>query len=310
MRLLATNAGGYPRIEAVPELGQLQAVIEEQIDSGLDLVTDGQIHWSDPISYLTGKLTGVDPGEPGRFFDTEVNIRRPMIRGPFAWAVPIAGRDFELAQAVSSKPVKPVLTGALTLARHCQVLDPYYRRDFARLVSDLNEALVCEVRTLAGAGATFIQFDEFALMHGCEPDELRIVKHCWRRLASAKGDAKLVINPGPGDSAPMLEELLRLPADVVALDLISNHRVADIVSYARPEKSLGLGLISGCSAELESADAIARRTEKIVRNLDVPECFLSPVTGLEGLPRERAAAKLRILSQARDMVNGSQVEVA
>src|SRR2546425_12700459 len=36
-----------------------ERALREQIDAGLDLVTDGQVRWYDPVSHLAGKLKGI-----------------------------------------------------------------------------------------------------------------------------------------------------------------------------------------------------------------------------------------------------------
>src|SRR3990167_11206919 len=85
MKLLLTNAGSYPRIGETPELQLLRrtqaaldrkestpeslhaaegalvkAALREQEEAGLDLVTDGQVRWNDPISHFAGKLAGIE----------------------------------------------------------------------------------------------------------------------------------------------------------------------------------------------------------------------------------------------------------
>ena len=313
MPVLAASAGSFPRSDAA-ESKLLWQVINDQIECGLDVVTDGQLRWRDPVSHFAGQLTGVELGAQGRFLDTGVPIRRPVIRGPFAWAVPVLRPEFEAAQAVSPKPVKPVLTGALSLARHSIVLDPYYARDFARLVGDYNEALLCEVRELAAAGATIIQIDEPAILQSPQqPEDLRILKHCWRRLSSAKGHAKLALNLCGGDSAPILEELFRVPADVLVLDLTCNPRLVEMLAYAQPGqsvKSFGLAMIDGCKAALEDSSAIARSVEKLARSLGDGDLYLSATTGLGGLgdlTRDEARAKLKLLAEIRDLLCGVAV---
>src|SRR3990172_3870073 len=177
MKLLTANTGSYPRIGKTPELQLLRhtiaqlesgkktdadlkaaedaltrAAIAEQVESGLDLVTDGQIHWYDPISHLAGKLENVSVNGLLRFFDTNFYLRQPVVHGPVLWSQPVLRPEDEMAAKESSKPVKPVLTGAYTLARHSIIEYPPYLKDFARLVLDYNQAIVKEVIQLAAAG--------------------------------------------------------------------------------------------------------------------------------------------------------------
>ena len=74
--------------------------------------------------------------EIGNFY-----LRKGIVEGPVVWSHPILRSEYEMARSLSTKPVKPVLTGAFTLARHSIVEYPPYQKDFARLVHDYNEAI-------------------------------------------------------------------------------------------------------------------------------------------------------------------------
>jgi len=50
---------------------------------------------------------------------------------------------------------------------------------------------------------------------------------------------------------------------------------------------------------LEDASAIARQVESMLPRLAGEHVFLSPASGLEGLPRDRAYAKLELLAHIR-----------
>jgi Methionine synthase II (cobalamin-independent) len=58
-----------------------QGVIREQIEAGVELLTDGQIRWDDAISYLARKLEGTQRGGLLRWFDNNFYFRQPIIVG-------------------------------------------------------------------------------------------------------------------------------------------------------------------------------------------------------------------------------------
>src|SRR3989304_1320394 len=51
-------------------------VIAEQVEAGLDLVTDGQVRWDDDQTYIAQRLGGIEIGGLLRYFDTH-NPHRP-----------------------------------------------------------------------------------------------------------------------------------------------------------------------------------------------------------------------------------------
>ena len=143
--MLITVVGNYPKIPNLPRPARLRnayarldrgdmapeemarvedevtkEVIKEQEDAGVELVTDGQIRWLDELTYLAGRLDGVQINGLIRFFDTNIYYRQPVVQGSIAWRGPITMRDFDFARANASRPVKPVLTGPYTLARLSQ----------------------------------------------------------------------------------------------------------------------------------------------------------------------------------------------
>ena len=323
MNLLTASAGSYPRIGKAPEFQVLRqtiaqvetgkktaadlraaedaltsAALAEQVASGLDIVTDGQIRWYDPISHVAGKLENVSINGLLRFFDTNFYFRQPEIRGAIRWTKSVLRPEYEMASAASPKPVKPVLTGALTLARHSIIEHPLYQKDFRQLVLDYNEAIAQEVRELSAAGASVIQVDEPSLLQ--EPSSIQLVLETLQRLAVFKGSARLEVHVYFGDPAPVLEQLLESAADIIGLDFTYNPGVAARLAYARPAKSLGLGLLDGRNTKLEDPEAVLRTLDHILPGVRAEECYLHPSSGLEYLPRDRAVEKLKRLVAIRN----------
>ena len=328
MRLITTSSGSYTRIGATPELHLLRqtitqrdsgkktdadvaaaedaltrAAIAEQISSGLDLVTDGQIRWYDPISHLAGKLENVSVNGLLRFFDTNFYLRQPVVHGPVVWARPVLRPEYEMASKASAKPVKPVLTGAYTLARHSIIEYPPYQKEFARLVLDYNEAIVKEVSELAAAGATVIQIDEPSILKEPSHADWDLLEETWNKLSAAKGKARLVLATYFGDATPVLHHLLSMPADVVALDFTYNPRLVDQVADSKPAKPLGFGLLDGRNTKLDDPAAVLSALDRMLPKIRASECYLNPSSGLEYLPRDRALAKLKHLAGIRNRIN-------
>jgi len=256
-------------------------------------VTDGQIRWYDPISHLAGKLENVSINGLLRFFDTNFYFRQPVVRGTIRWTRPLLRAEYEMASMASPKPVKPVLTGAVTLARHSIVEHPPYQKDFRQLVLDYNEAVAQEVRELAAAGASVIQIDEPSILQ--DPASINLLEETLKRVASWKGTARLALQVYFGDPGPVLERLLALPVDIVGLDFTYNPGLVEQVAAAKPGKSLGLGLFDGRNTKLEDPQTVLRALDRILPHVRAEECYLQPSSGLEYLPRDRALEKLKRL---------------
>ncbi len=283
--------------------GQMtELALGEQIDAGLDVITDGLIRWYDPVSHLAGKLTGVRINGLLRFFDTNFYFRQPVIEAKPARTESLVADEFRFAKAKSSRPVKPVLTGPYTLARLSLEEDGKVG-GFEKLLECYTEALAEEVAELATAGATLIQVDEPALLK--HPNDFPAVARSMAALAACKGSAEMTLALYFGDPAPLYEKLQTLPVDVLGLDFTYSPGLVDLVGSSGSSKAFALGLVDGRNTKLEDTGTVARALERIIRGSKMSRAYLNPSCGLEYLPRDRARLKLRHLVTIKRAFLGS-----
>jgi 5-methyltetrahydropteroyltriglutamate--homocysteine methyltransferase len=317
-----TVVGSYPRIGDTPEeqilrrgiarldKGEIdeaalkslerdvvQAVLREQNEAGIEVVTDGQISWYDSQSHVAGKLASVEINGLARYFDTNTYYRQPVVRGPVSWKGPILLDEWTFAQSHSKSPVKAVLTGPVTLAS--LALDKHYRSKKA-LALDLAAAVAEEVDALARAGATQVQVDEPILTR--HPEDLALVAETLERIRARKGKSDLILFTYFGDVAKILPDLLEAPADLVGLDLVQGAGTWSALAKHGSEKPLILGLIDARNTKEEDSAAVVKKVQELGGSIDLKASYLSPSNGLEFLPRDRARRKLSILRTVADQV--------
>ncbi|HVB98049.1 MAG TPA: hypothetical protein VNJ12_01795 [Candidatus Dormibacteraeota bacterium] len=338
MTLTLAHTGSYPRIGDSAELQILRRAIagfdrgertaadlaeaenqmtrralEEQMAAGVDLATDGQIRWNDPVSYLAGKLEGVRVNGLLRLFDTNFYFRQPVIEGRPRRTKNLVVADFEFArQATASGPgnlqVKPVLTGPYTLAQ-LSLAEAADMKPIEARTRAYAEALAAEIGALADAGAATIQIDEPAIL--VHPGDWDIFAQAVGTLAGARDQAR-----GRGrklnlhlcvyfhDCAPLFGKLVSLPVDGVGLDFTYNPKLADLVAREGSPVPLGLGLVDGRNTKLEQPADVAREIARMLPRIAGESAWLGPSCGLEYLPRDRAQAKLELLGKIRSAVEG------
>src|SRR3982751_2857615 len=172
MPILTASAGSYPRIGDEPaqqrwrrayaafEVGAIAEstfrtdedqvaadVIAEQIETGVDIITDGLVRWYDPVSHTARKLAGVTINGLLRWFDNNFYVRQPVIRDRIARVASIVAAEYRFAARKSPRSVKAVLTGPYTLARHSIIETPYYS-DVAALTLAYADVLAIEMDEL------------------------------------------------------------------------------------------------------------------------------------------------------------------
>jgi 5-methyltetrahydropteroyltriglutamate--homocysteine methyltransferase len=313
--MIATVVGSYPKIPNRPrparlrnainrfdrgeigrdDLGRVEdevtaEALQEQAEAGLDLLTDGQIRWEDEQTYLARKLSGVSLGGLIRWFDTNMYYRQPVVEGAVSWREPITVRDFAFATEHSAKPVKAVLTGPYTLARLS--VDRHYG-SIEALATSLAEALNQEAKALQGAGATFIQFNEPAILQQ-KGDFASFAAVCDRLVAGLRAETALYLYFGDADG--IYPQLLDLPFDLIGLDFVMGARNEALLRRSPFTKKLGLGIIDARNTRLESPEQIAERIRALGDGVAPDGIHVSPNAGLEFLPREVAQEKLRRLA--------------
>ena len=325
MKILAVHAGGFPRIGDTREQQRLR-VAQESLDrgdipeeqfwdvqndmvrealsvqsrAGLDLVSDGQIRWADPVSHIMGKLEGVRLGGLARYFDTNTYFRRPQIIGALSAKGPLTSEEFRFARAISPRPVTATLTGPFTLSRLCLPGGPY--RGVNELLDALTPILAGEVGKLAASGAGDIIIDEHFL--GREPNALPRLADALEVLGGAKGSARLWLRLSFGDYAPLYGELQKLAIDGLILDFTCSARLADMVASSGSDLALGLGLVDARNTRLENPLKTAREAARLMKKVRASGCWLVASNGVDFLPRHRAVEKLALLARMRDFLTG------
>jgi 5-methyltetrahydropteroyltriglutamate--homocysteine methyltransferase len=344
MSLRLSHSGSYPRIgdsadlqtlrraiaardraEASPEdlraaeNDMTRRAIADQVHAGLDVVTDGQIRWYDPISYLAGKLGGVEIRGLLRFFDTNFYFRQPVLAKSLVRNSPLLVDDFLFARdalghlprargASPSVVVKPVLTGPYTLAKFSLSQNGAMSALESRAMAYAT-VLAAEVLDLAVAGATLIQVDEPAIIK--YPADWPLFTQALAALTDAAAKARaagrtlqLALHVYFHDCAPLFERLAALPVDILGLDFTYNPGLVELIVSAGSPLPLSLGLVDGRNTKLENPATLARAVERMLPKIS-GGAFLAPSSGLEYLPRDRAKAKLDLLQQVRAALFGA-----
>lgn len=277
--------------------------ISLQVDTGVEMVTDGQIRWYDPVSHILGALRGVEAGQLSRFFDTNFYYRQPVIKEKVSRQNPILLDELRFAQSISRKPVKPVVTGPYTLARLC-VNQAY--GSFSQLIEAVSHVIAQEVAELARGGTPVIQLDEPAILQN--PEDIGILHRVLEEIAQEKGRAELALYTYFGDATPIYERLQQLPVDILGFDFTYSPRLSEVISVHGSEKVLGLGLIDGRNTKMETETDIFYPLNMVLSTPGVERCFLNPSCGLEYLPKAKAVAKLENMVRLRNKFLGVSSE--
>jgi 5-methyltetrahydropteroyltriglutamate--homocysteine methyltransferase len=289
-----------------------QEVIADQIETGVDIPTDGEVRRENYIHYHCRHLNGID-------FETltEKELRGgaysaslPTITGPISARENFLPHDWKAAQSFTDRPVKVTLPGPMTITD--TVANSYYDDD-AKLGADLAAAINAELLALAAAGCTHIQIDEpvFArkpeqalaygfenlerCFHGAPEGVIRTVHMCCGypdRLDNpnyAKADQNAYLRIADAIEASTIQ--------VVSLEDAHRHNDLSLLEHFKTTAVI-FGAVAVAKSRVESVDEIRDRLRAALNHIDADRLMAAPDCGLGLLGRDLAIAKLKNLCAA------------
>ncbi|MEO8457345.1 MAG: uroporphyrinogen decarboxylase family protein [Chloroflexota bacterium] len=274
-------------------------VINEQIEAGIDIITDGQCRWDDDQTYVARNMRGVKIGALQRYLDTNTYYRETEITGDVGPASEsVLARDWKFAQENSSKPVKAIVPGPFTLAVNSN--DKHYNSR-EKLTMAFAAALRAEVDALVAAGCKHIQVNDPVIVFN-KGDYGIFAKAIGKVLDGVSG-AETGLYTWFGDCSGILDKMQELPVDVIGLDFRAQKNW-DALKATKFTKKLGAGVIDGRNTRLEPASEVADALKRITASVPAERVYVNPSCGLEYVPRETAFDKLKVLTEAARLGEG------
>jgi 5-methyltetrahydropteroyltriglutamate--homocysteine methyltransferase len=144
--------------------GWIRDAVRWQEEIGLDVLVHGEFERNDMVKYFAEQLSGYAFTQHGwvQSYGSRC-VAPPVIWGDVARPHPMTVRWAAYAQSLTSRPVKGMLTGPVTMLQWSFVRDDIPRETVCRQIA---LAIRDEVADLENAGITIIQVDEPAFREG------------------------------------------------------------------------------------------------------------------------------------------------
>jgi 5-methyltetrahydropteroyltriglutamate--homocysteine methyltransferase len=287
-------------------------VIEDQVEAGIDIVTDGEVRRENYIHYHCRHLAGFDftklAAKSLREGAYEADL--PRIVGPVAAQAPFLPHDWQVAQAFTDRPVKTTLPGPMTISD--TTVDAYYG-DPISLGRALAAALNAEILALAEAGCRHIQVDE--PLFARRPQDaldfgLENIERCWhgvpegviKTMHMCCGYPNYLDDCDYPKADPSAYFALAEAVDDSLLDAVSledAHRHNDLSLLDRFQNTTVIfGVIAIAKSRVETLEEVRGRLQAALQHLPPERLVAAPDCGLGHLSRDLARAKLRVLTKA------------
>ncbi|NES97416.1 MAG: 5-methyltetrahydropteroyltriglutamate--homocysteine S-methyltransferase [Desertifilum sp. SIO1I2] len=266
---------------------EIAKCIQLQEEAGLDVLVHGEFERTDMVEFFGQQLSGFAFTEQGwvQSYGSRC-VRPPIIYGDVARTAPMTVREFQVAQSLTSKIVKGMLTGPVTLINWS-----FVRMDIPRSEQAMQIALALrdEVADLEAAGAKMVQIDEPALREGLplKPERwneyLAWAVDSFRLAASiAKPETQIHTHMCYSEFGDIIEHIERLDADVLSIENSrSNNETLFEITDAGYRHQVGNGVYDVHSPTVPSTEQMVQQLRTGVANLPVEQIWVNPDCGLK-----------------------------
>jgi 5-methyltetrahydropteroyltriglutamate--homocysteine methyltransferase len=300
----------YQRRISAQHLGEIhevaiKAAVKDQEVAGIDIVSDGELRRDNDIDYFLARIPGVHIPQRAKtdyydYYDAEVVKPLP---GPSSEVGPglALADDFRFTRQLTDRPVKFSFTGPFSLSR--RISDGGAYASPGELVRALARILNAEARSLAEAGADFLQIDEPFLAGYPEQVELAVeavnivvggVAATWA-LHVCYGN-RYARPSWEGHYDFLFPAVKAARVDQIVLEF-ARKGLDDLRLIGQHEwdRWLGLGVIDVKTSEVEPVSLVADRIRRALEYAPADRLMINPDCGLRHLAPEVARQKLRAM---------------
>jgi 5-methyltetrahydropteroyltriglutamate--homocysteine methyltransferase len=272
-------------------------VIAFQEEVGLDVLVHGEPERNDMVQYFAERLTGYLATQHGwvQSYGSRY-VRPPILAGDISRPAPITARWTSYAQSLTSRPVKGMLTGPVTMLAWSFVRDDQPLAETARQVA---LALRDEVADLEDAGTAVIQVDEPALRETLplrsedRPSYLAWATEAFRLATSGvQPDTQVHTHMCYAEFGDIVQAIDALDADVISLEAARSHMqvAGELAAHGYPREA-GPGVWDIHSPRVPDVEEVTALLKAGLAAIPGERLWVNPDCGLKtrGWPETRAS---------------------
>ncbi|WP_336804998.1 5-methyltetrahydropteroyltriglutamate--homocysteine S-methyltransferase [Bacillus subtilis] len=287
--------------------------IQEELE--LDVLVHGEFERTDMVEYFGEKLAGFAFTKYAwvQSYGSRC-VRPPVIYGDVEFIEPMTVKDTVYAQSLTSKHVKGMLTGPVTILNWS-----FPRNDISRkeIAFQIGLALRKEVKALEDAGIQIIQVDEPALREGLplktrDWDEyLTWAAEAFRlTTSSVKNETQIHTHMCYSNFEDIVDTINDLDADVITIEHSRSH--GGFLDYLKNHpylKGLGLGVYDIHSPRVPSTEEMYNIIVDALAVCPTDRFWVNPDCGLKTRQQEETVAALKNMVEAAKQARAQQTQL-
>ena len=280
--------------------------IRAQEETGLDIVSDGEIRRESYSNRFATALDGVNLDQPGTALDRSGHPNPvPRIVGRIRRRHAVEVEDLNFLRAHTDRRIKITVPGPFTMLQQAQN-DFYANEEEAAM--DYAEAVNAEIKDLFAAGADVVQIDEPYMQ--ARPEKARqyglaALNHALQGVQGTTavhicfGYAAIIHQRPSGYS--FLPELAQCSCRQVSIETAQSNLDCSVLQ-SLGDKQVMVGCIDLSDPQVESAATVVQRIERALPYIKPENVILAPDCGMKYLSRETAIGKLRAMVDAAQIL--------
>ncbi|MGG4774897.1 5-methyltetrahydropteroyltriglutamate--homocysteine S-methyltransferase [Paenalcaligenes sp. Me52] len=281
---------------------EIERVIRFQEDIDLDVLVHGEAERNDMVEYFGELLGGFAFTQNGwvQSYGSRC-VKPPIIFGDVLRVMPMTVAWSQYAQSLTTRPVKGMLTGPVTMLQWSFVRDDQSRADTCR---QLALALRDEVHDLEAAGVKIIQIDEPAIREGLPLRKadwdayLQWAVDCFRiSTSNIENDTQIHTHMCYSEFNDIIEAIAAMDADVITIETSrSNMELLEAFENFHYPNDIGPGVYDIHSPNIPDQAWMVELMRKAAKRLPAERLWVNPDCGLKtrGWPETTEALKTMV----------------
>ena len=331
--LTTTTIGSFPQTPQIREnrknhkanlisKEEYEAQIKKYIDDcvafqeeiGLDVLVHGEPERNDMVEYFGEMLDGFAFTQNAwvQSYGSRC-VKPPLIYGDVNREKPMTVEWIKYAQSKTSKVMKGMLTGPVTILNWSFIRDDLPRSEVTKQIA---YAICKEVDDLQNAGIKMIQVDEAAFKEGY-PLRIENIKEYenWAvdnfklSVSSAKVDTQIHTHMCYSEFNDIIKTIEAMDADVISIETArSGNRLLRIFKEVAYKQEIGPGIYDIHSPRIPSIEEMVEQIKSLLEVLPKEQLWINPDCGLKTRKWNEVKESLKNMVEAVNIIKKGEVK--
>ena len=321
--LATTTIGSFPQTPQIREvrrafkngdldknsyINEIKKYIDEcvafQEECGLEILVHGEPERNDMVEYFGEQLQGYGFSQNGwvQSYGSRC-VKPPFIYGDISRPKPMTVEWSTYAQSKTSKIMKGMLTGPVTILNWSFVRDDMPRSEVSKQIA---LGICDEVNDLQNAGIQMIQVDEAAFKEGYPLRKAKIqdyedwaVRDFKLAVSSARKETQIHTHMCYSEFNDIIATIEAMDADVISIETArSGNELLKIFAKVGYKQEVGPGVYDIHSPRIPSVEEIITQIRALLEVLPKEQLWINPDCGLKTRKYEEVKPSLKNMVEA------------